>query len=175
MEIAQILTKGTVWVAILAYTIGTGLFCFAQKESGWLAAARVAWTTACLALGAHFICAFHFYHGWSQEAAYLDTARQTREVIGVNWGGGIFINYAVLSGWIFDVGWWWLKGIDSYRRRSRLLVLFWHAFLIFIIFNATVVFKHGMVRWVGVAVSACLAVSWIMLAKQRWIATNHLS
>jgi hypothetical protein len=91
-------------------------------------------------------------------------------VVGLNWGGGLFINYAVLSGWIIDVGWWWLKGIDSYRSRGRLVVLLWHAFLLFIIFNATVVFKNGIVRWVGLAVSAFIAISWIVLMRQRWIA-----
>jgi hypothetical protein len=170
IDIGQLLTRGTIWLAILAYAVGTALFCFASSRSKWLAAARAAWTTGCIALLAHFICAFHFYHHWSQLSAYSDTARQTNEVVGLNWGGGLFINYAVLSGWIIDVGWWWLKGIDSYRSRGRLVVLLWHAFLLFIIFNATVVFKNGIVRWVGLAVCACIAISWIVLMRQRWIA-----
>ena len=159
------ITKGTVWLAILGYAIGLALF--AYKRSRSLVAVRAIWTTACLALIAHFISAFHFYHGWSQESAYLDTARQTQQVVGLNWGGGLYINYAVLSGWFIDVGWWWLRGIDSYRSRERMVVLLWHAFLIFIIFNATVVFKDGIVRWVGLVVSLCLVASWIMLAKQK--------
>ena len=166
MDIAQLLTKATIWFAVLAYTVGIALFCFARGRPAWLAASRLAWTTGCLALMAHITSAFHFYHHWSQESAYLDTARQTKEVIGVNWGGGLFINYAVLSFWIVDVGWWWLKGIDSYRRRRWLIVLLWHAFFIFIVFNATVVFKDGIVRWVGLVVSVCLAACWIVLAKQ---------
>jgi hypothetical protein len=164
-EIAQVITKGAVWLAILAYAIGIALFAYNRSRA--LAAVRVAWTAACVALIAHFTSAFHFYHHWSQESALLDTARQTKGVIGLNWGGGLFINYAVLSLWIVDVGSWWLKGIDSYRRRRRLIVLLWHGFLIFIIFNATVVFKDGIVRWVGVITSLSLVASWIMLAKQK--------
>ena len=166
-DVAQLLTRGTIWTAIAAYVIGTALFCFGRSRSQALPAARVAWTIGCIALIAHFISAFHFYHDWSQEAAYRDTARQTKEVVGLNWGGGLFINYAVLCGWTIDVGWWWAKGIDSYRSRNPLVVLLWHGFLVFIIFNATVVFKDGIVRWIGLVVSALLAVSWILLAKQR--------
>jgi hypothetical protein len=126
----------------------------------------MAWTIGCFALSAHFICAFHFYHHWSQESAYRDTARQTAAVVGYNWGGGLFINYAVLIGWIVDVSWWWRSGINSYFQRRRLLVLAWHAVLIFIIFNATVVFKGGAVRWIGVAISLYLFVMWILIAKR---------
>ena len=88
-----------------------------KGRRGWDAAARLAWTVACAALLAHVACAFHFYHGWGHDAAYLDTARQTNEVFGLDWGGGLYINYALLTGWVLDVSCWWLRGLDSYRRR----------------------------------------------------------
>lgn len=151
----------------MGYAIGTGLFAFSRTRPQCLHAARAAWTIACISLIGHFICAFQFYHNWSQESAYLDTARQTEEVVRLNWGGGLFINYALLIAWLVDVGWWWLGGINSYLKRSWPLVITWHAFLIFIIFNATVVFKSGNVRWVGLAISLFLVISWILIAKQR--------
>ncbi|MGH9905129.1 MAG: hypothetical protein ACRD8U_06025, partial [Pyrinomonadaceae bacterium] len=97
-----------------------------------------------------------------------DTARQTEEVVGLNWGAGLFINYAVLITWIVDIGWWWVGGINSYQRRRWLLVALWHVSLVFIIFNATVVFTGGLVRWLGLAISLCLVLTWILIARQRW-------
>ncbi len=164
--ITELLTRGSIWFAMVAYAIG--LFLFSRNNPKWLHAARLAWTTGGIALIAHFVCAFHFYHDWSHVLAYRDTARQTNEVVGINWGGGLFINYLVLALWIMDVGWWWLSGIDSYRNRNWLWVIVWHAFLIFIIFNATVVFKDGVVRWVGLVMSLFLLVSWVRIARREW-------
>jgi hypothetical protein len=97
----------------------------------------------------------------------VETARQTAEVTNINWGGGIFINYAVAILWFTDVAWWWVAGVNSYRRRPWLLTLLWHSFLIFIIFNATVVFKDGFTRWIGLLVSLTLCLSWFSTNRQR--------
>jgi hypothetical protein len=133
------------------------------------------WTTGCAALVAHFICAFQFYHAWSHESAYRDTTRQTAEVFAINWGGGLFINYAVATFWIGDIAWWWFAGVSSYRRRPWVLTLLWHSFLIFIIFNATVVFKDGLARWIGLLVSLSLCLSWFLISRQRSLSTAHKS
>ena len=114
---------------------------------------------------AHFVSAFHFYHDWSHAAAYRDTARQTREVFGLDWGGGVFINYALLTAWIVDVGWWWGSGVESYRTRPRGLLVAWHGFLIFIIFNATVVFADGVVRWIGLVICSVLVIAWVRVVR----------
>src|SRR6185369_13110148 len=163
MSLGELLTRSTVWISIVAYTIGCIAFATARNDR-WI---RLAWTTGCAALVLHFICAFNFYHGWSQESAYLETARQTGAVIGINWGGGLFINYVVASLWIADVAWWWFAGVSSYRRRPWMLTLIWHSFLIFIIFNATVVFKDGPARWIGLLVSLTLCLSWALISRQR--------
>lgn len=175
MDTGELLTRTTIWIAILAYAAGSVVFALSRRRLEWDSATRVIWTIGCLSLFAHFVCAYHFYHGWSHDSAYLDTARQTKEVIGLNWGGGLFINYAFLTIWIVDIAWWWLGGVRSYRTRPWALVLAWHCFLIFIIFNATVVFKHGMVRWVGLAISICLCVAWIVIARGRstFVATDY--
>jgi hypothetical protein len=153
----ELLTKVTIWAAVAGYAAGAAAFALSGGRVGWERAARLAWTFACSALFAHVACAFHFYHGWGHESAYLDTARQTYEVFGLDWGGGLYINYALMAGWVIDVAWWWLRGPDSYRRRPRTLTFVWHGFLLFIFFNATVVFKSGAARWAGLGV--CLGVS----------------
>ena len=164
MSSGEFLTRSTVWISILVYTIGCVLFAWRQPDDR---GARLAWTTACAALAVHFICAFQFYHAWSHESAYNDTVRQTAAVIAINWGGGLFINYAVAILWTADVAWWWLAGLNSYRRRPWLLTLLWHSFLIFIIFNATVIFKDGLARWGGLLVCLILCLSWTVIWRQR--------
>ena len=121
------------------------------------AAARTAWTAGCVSLIAHVAFAYHFYHHWSQTSVYRETARQTAEVTGLDWGGGLFINYALVIGWIIDVVYWRLRGLDAYRHRPRWLTAMWQVFLFFIIFNATVVFKTGPLRWIGLGLCLWLA------------------
>lgn len=166
MSSGEFLTRITIWTAIAAYTIGFAVFVFARRRPGGDKWVRSIWTIGCAALLAHFASAFHFYHAWSHESAYVDTARQTAEVFAINWGGGLFINYAVASLWFTDVVWWWSAGVNSYRRRPWLLTLIWHAFLIFIIFNATVVFKDGLTRWIGLLVCSSLCVSWVIMRNE---------
>lgn len=163
----ELLTKITIWVAVAGYAAGAAAFALSRGRAGWDRGARLAWTVACAALLAHVACAFHSYYGWSHEAAYLDTARQTDEVFGLDWGGGLYINYALMAGWVFDITLWWLHGLDSYRRRRWPLTAAWHGFLLFIFFNATVVFKDGPARWVGLAVCLGLCVAWWLAARDR--------
>lgn len=163
MSSGEFLTRGTIWISIAAYTVGCVVFAIGRRQKGvgvdrW---ARLAWTVGCVALVVHFACAYHFYHAWSHTAAYVETARQTAEVFAINWGGGLFINYAIAALWIADVAWWWFAGVNAYRRRTRWVTLGWHGLLIFIIFNATVVFKDGLTRWTGLLICLILLLSWI--------------
>lgn len=163
----EFLTKFTVWVAVAGYAAGATALALSAGRVGWERAARLAWTFGCAALFAHVACAFHFYHGWGHESAYLDTARQTNEVVGLDWGGGLYINYALMAGWLLDVAWWWLRGPDSYRRRPRALTAAWQGFLLFIFFNATVVFKSGPARWAGLGLCLWLCLAWWLGARGR--------
>ena len=171
MNSGEFLTLSTIWISIAAYAAGCVLFASARRQGELDRWTRWAWTIGCAALVAHILCAFQFYHAWSQQSAYRDTARQTAEVIGINWGGGLFINYAIAILLIADVAWWWLAGVSSYRRRPWLLTLSWHSVLIFIIFNATVVFKDGLTRWIGLLVCLSLCLSWILISRQRSLST----
>ena len=164
----EILTRVTIWIAILGYVCGTLAFALARNKHRGDKIARLAWTAASIAALAHLLCAFHFYHGWSETLAYRVTARQTEEVFGLNWGGGLYINYVLIFGWLVDIGWWWARGIGSYRNRPGLIMAAWHGFLIFIIFNSTVVFKTGLVRWAGLLVCLGLCLVWsLVLMKSR--------
>jgi hypothetical protein len=160
MGSGEILTKLTIWLTITSYAAAASVFALSRQRSKWDSVARLAWTVACVSLLAHVVFAYHSYYSWSQTAAYRDTARQTAEVVGLDWGGGLYINYAVLIVWIMDVSWWWWRGHNTYRRRPWPLMVAWHGFLIFIVFNATVVFKTGPVRWLGLGVCLCLGLVW---------------
>lgn len=167
MTSGETLTKVTVWVAVAGYFAGAAALALSRGRRGWDSAARLAWTAGCAGMLAHTACAFHFYHGWSHDAAYLDTARQTDEVFGLDWGGGLFINYALVAGWALDAAWWWVRGLDSYRRRPLPLTAAWHGFLLFIFFNATVVFKTGAARWAGLLLCAGLCLVWWLAGRGR--------
>jgi hypothetical protein len=167
MSTGEILTRVTVWLAIAGYAAGAAIYALSRKNLKWDAIARLAWTAACIGLLTHVICAFHFYHDWSHPSAHRDTARQTAEVFGLNWGGGLYINYAFLLGWIIDTFWWW-HGLDAYRRRPWPLVAAWHAFLLFIFFNGAVVFAAGPIRWLGLCLCVGLCAVW-------WYAARNIS
>jgi len=172
MNAGELLTRSTVWISIAFYTIGCLIFALGSRRSRLDQWTRLAFTAAVAALVGHYVSAFQFYHSWSHESAYVETARQTAEVFRVNWGGGIFINYSLLLLWIADVGWWWLAGPDSYRRRPFWILLTWHGFFLFIIFNATVVFKDGITRWVGLLVCAIVSLSWLSIIAKHG-STQH--
>jgi hypothetical protein len=165
MSGGEVLTKLTIWIAVAGYFAGAVVYALSRGRRAWDSAARVAWTVACAALVAHVACAFHVYHGWSHAAAYRDTARQTSELFGLDWGGGVYVNYALAALWVADVWWWWRRGLGAYRRRPWPLVVAWHAFLLFIVFNATVVFASGFVRWAGLALCLALVFVWLSVAR----------
>lgn len=151
----EILTKITVWIALAGYATGLIIFLQSSSRLSWDAVARICWTAGCIAMLAHIACAFHFYHNWSHASAYVETARQTDKVYGLNWGGGVFINYILMTAWMVDVIWWW-RGLGIYRSRPRIFSIAWHVFLFFIFFNATVVFEGGFLRWFWLAFSLLL-------------------
>jgi len=172
MSKGELLTRGTIWITLVAYAIGSATFALVPKRVLSDGITRIAWTIACLSLFAHLISGYQFFYSWSHQTAYADTARQTEEVVGLAWGGGLFINYGLLLAWTIDLGLWWRNGLDSYRKRPWPLIAVWHWFLIFIIFNATVVFKTGLVRWVGLAICLGLSFTWALVAKERATASR---
>lgn len=164
MSRGELLTRLTIWLALGGAAFGAFAPLAFRANPHRQAIARAAWTVGCLALLAHVACAYHFYHGWSQDAVYRETARQTAEVFGLNWGGGVYVNYAFIAAWLIDVLWWW-RGLAVYNQRPRAWALAWQSFFLFIVFNATVVFKTGMLRWIGLVMCIGMTLVW-------WIANR---
>jgi hypothetical protein len=151
MDTGELLTRWSAFIAFLLYVLALAL-----RRVSRLNTRRVLWTLACSIYLLHVVCAFQFVHHWSHTEAYAATARQTAEVVGIDWGGGLYLNYFFTLLWTVDVCWWWLDP-QSYAARSRLIHGSSHAFIGFMWFNATVVFGSGLIRWLS-------AVAWLLLA-----------
>lgn len=149
----------TIWLALGGYAVGAWVHFVCRENWRWQARARWAWTIGCAAMLAHVVCAYHFYHDWSQASVYRETARQTAEVFNWNWGGGVYVNYVFITAWVLDVVWWW-RGLERYNRRARVVDWAWQGFFLFMVFNAMVVFKTGVLRWLGVLLCAGVLVAW---------------
>ncbi len=151
----EFLTRWTIRLALVCY-----VFCLAATISRRGAAERpsneiirVVWTLGCIFFIAHVLAAFGYYHNFSPQAAYDDTARQTKEQLGFAFGGGIYFSYLFLVLWILDVAWRWLG------PATRPAWFDWplHAFMFFIAFNGAIVFEGGVSRAAGIV--ACLLLS----------------
>jgi hypothetical protein len=170
MNSGEILTRLAMWITLGAYGLGATLFWATPGRQRLDRYARLLWTLGCLTMLAHVAFAIHFYHGWHHDSIVRETARQTAEVFGVYWGGGVYFNYLLLLGWAADTFSWWAGGLAAYRRRAPSRTALWHGFLLFMFFNATVVFKTGFLRWLGLALCTALAVFWWRAATGRHVA-----
>jgi len=164
MDFAPALTRWTVRLSLAAYVVvfgnwlGTGNDSLARR---WL---RAVWTAGALLMLAHVMLAFAAFHGWSHQAAYEATARETAEVTGWKWGGGIYLNYALVAIWLLDALWWWIDA-GGYARRPTWLTGALHAAILFMALNATVVFESGPIR----AVAVVTALGLLLAGLWRWL------
>jgi hypothetical protein len=166
MNRSELLTKVWIWLSLTGYGVGAITFHLSRGRRKWDTLARLAYTFGFITLIIHVAFALHLYHQWSQDSVYRETARQTAEVFGLNWGGGMYVNYAFMLGWMIDAIWWW-RGHDDYRRRPKWLAAAWQTFLLFIIFNATFVFASGIVRWLGLGLCLTLCFLWWFTARSQ--------
>ena len=156
------LTRHTVRLALAYYAIAASLMLVLYPEE-WLPwgrgrMARLCWTLGWLAYLIHLAMAFHYYHRWS----HTNAMEHTEEISG--FGAGIYFSYAFTFFWSADVIVWWLWP-TWYAARPRWIDVLLHSFMTFIIFNGTVVYEQGLIRWAGVLLFAELAV----FAFYRWI------
>jgi hypothetical protein len=169
MDMGELLTRWTIRLALVCYVaVLAGGIARVSQNGRWMQIARAAWTLGCLLFLAHVACAFQYYHGWSHTHAFDDTARQTKELIGWQFGAGIYFSYLFTLLWTADAAWWWLAAA-SYASRSRLLGLSIHAYMLFIAFNGAIIFEGGPTRWVGIAASLglLLLLGWRILGTKR--------
>lgn len=153
------LTKITIWLAIIGYVAGIALMVVPKRDLR--DAARNAWTIGCAFFLAHVFFAFNYYYQWSHSIAYAETGRQTAEVVNGNWGAGVYVGYVFTLLWLADVLWWWLSP-TSHKQRPKIIKVAFHTFLFFMIFNGTVVFKSGMSRLLGILLTLTLIGLWFI-------------
>jgi hypothetical protein len=159
MNRGELLTRLSIWLALVAYTLGAGLKLQARHRANWLEAARWAWTIGCGFFLIHVASAFAYFHHWSHLDAYRETARQTADLTGWHWGGGLYFNYLFATAWLADVFWWWLAP-TSFAQRSPRLSALGQGFFFFMVLNGAVVFVHGPLRWFGALLCGSLAALW---------------
>jgi len=166
------MTNGTLlvlWSARLALVL------YAGSLAAWLIgkpqSARLAWTSGFCVYLLHVAAAFQFRHHWSHAAAYQETARQTAELFGVRWGGGLYFNYGFTAVWVLAVIWIW-RSPEAFRRQLWIVVAV-HSFMAFMFFNAAVVFVAGWVRWVGLIIGISLGVLWWRTRKKGTRGSFH--
>lgn len=97
----------------------------------------------------HAIAAFHFYHHWSHAHAVELTAQETAAILGEPFGNGIWFSYLLLVLWAVDAGLCWVPRLDEVAVRQG-VTAFVHVYVFFILFNGTVIFESGPVRWAGI-------------------------
>ncbi len=152
-------------LALLYYAAAASLMLLLRKDD-WAATsargrlARCCWTLAWAAYVIHVAMAFHYAHHWS----HADAVEATRQRSGV--GEGIYVSYLFTLLWTTDVSWWWLRP-RGYAARSPWVDRVLHGFMVFVIFNGTVVFEGGVIRWAGVVLFVGLAAVWIYRHTRR--------
>jgi len=164
MDTGEWLTRGTVWLALLFYVASE--IAASRSGGGTFHAARWLNTAGCAAFLAHVAAAFHFYHHWSHASAYADTARQTAEFSGWNWGGGLYLNYLFALVWLGEVVWSWTNPNGSLQR-PKWMTWVVRGFFLFMMFNGAVVFVRDGLRWFGLVLCLLLVGCWWPLRKRN--------
>lgn len=168
MNIGHLTTAWTIRIALVCYVAALGMLAVQSNNSERWRTIRALWTVGCVFFVGHVIAAFSAYHHWSHQAAFADTAKQTKELVGWEFGYGIFVSYIFTVVWILDAAWWWLAE-EKYLRRPVAITALIHAFLLFIAFNGAVIFKSGLIRAGGIVASVALAYLFVrsMIARMR--------
>ena len=141
MDVGDHLIRWTIRCALLVYFMAAVL---EFRRPAWRGL-RPLFTVSFLLYVTHVIAAFHFDHGWSHAAALEHTAGETERVLGFHSGLGLYVNYLFTTAWLGDIAWRWA----SPAKRTRSLYPLFHGAFLFIVFNASVVFESGLVRWLG--------------------------
>ena len=163
----------TIWIALILFATGE-----AGKRGLHRGGPPAPWAWPVSAAGAaiaiiHIVIAMGARHGWSHDAAWAATARQTASVYGLAWGGGVLVNYAFVAAWLFEL-WSWRRSPERYGHRSALVTWPIRLFFLVIVFNAAVVFAGGWRRAIGVVLTAVLIASWWPQAKTKRPEPTHL-
>ena len=149
----------TIWIALLLFVAGE-----AGRRRGVGRGSPPGWAWPAFAAGAvlsaiHVVLAMAIAHAWSHDSAVAATAAQTKAVYGLDWGGGVFANYAFVAVWAFDA-WRWRARVNRSRAGPDALTWTIRVFFLVMILNGAVIFAAGS-RWIfGAALVAALMWIW---------------
>lgn len=156
MTTGEMITRGSAWLAFAAYISGTVI----QLRHPPGRVFRWLWLAGAVVLLLHLLAAFQFKHHWSHADALADTARQTQAVTGLDWGGGIYLNYLLVAVWLADAA-------GRFRGTPPRWLRLQNGFYAFMWFNAAVLFVPGPSRWVGAAAFVGLLLGTLLLRSSR--------
>ena len=144
-------------------TIWASLILFAAGETGrhltrgaWPRIVFIAGLLFCLV---HIAIAMGSVHGWSHAAAMAATAAQTKATFGLDYGGGVFVNYAFVLAWGLDAAFWY-PSTESASRVAGTLRWLLRIFYAIVLLNAAVIFAGGARRVLGLAIVIWLVWIW---------------
>ena len=144
-------------------SIAAAVVCWSLSEAR---ASRTLWAAGALLTLIHSVAAFGIFYGWSHETARRVTTEQTAALTGLEFSGGIYINYAFIVVWLADAAWWCLSP-RSYAARPQAISLLVRGFIFFIIFNGAVVFADGWARLIGIASTFLVLTAWSLRRSSR--------
>jgi hypothetical protein len=148
----------TIWASLLLFAIGeTGRH---VTTRAWPRAVFIAGLLLCLI---HITIAMGHVHGWSHAAAMAATAAQASATFGLDWGGGVFVNYAFVLAWGLDAALWRAGGAPRATGTRRWLLRIFYAI---VLLNAAVVFAAGARRLLGLAIVIWLL--WMWSRREAW-------
>ena len=159
---------------IVLWTVRACLLLYAASLVALMFRRRPAATWLYVAAGmlylAHVAAAFHYVHGWSHALAHEHVARVTYDYAGVWTGAGLYLNYQLAAVWTVDAAHRVWAG-DG-RRRPRRVDVAIHGLLLFLAFNATVVFAPARTRAAGAVAFAALVLTWWISRRRTAVFTG---
>ncbi len=150
-----------IWLSLAAWSLAEWWRLRDRGSPREQSAARLFWTLGAVLALAHVAAAFHLHHNWSHGSVVAETARQTRERLGLDVGWGVYVNYAFVAMWLSDAAWWCLFP-GSFATRSRALDRAVRLFILFVVVNGAIVFSTGPVRVISLVVLGGLAAAWYL-------------
>jgi hypothetical protein len=149
----------TVWLALALFVIGEAGKLSASRERSSRGWAWTIWTAGALLLALHILVALWVRHGWSHLSAVVSVREQTRTVYGLDWGGGVWVNYLFVTVWLVESA-WWFAAPRSYFTRSRAAIVLTRAFYLLVLVNAAIVFAAPSRRPAGALLTLVLLWIW---------------
>ena len=167
---ADLIVRGSIWLALACFLTAHVAFgrSNAKVPARW--AHAVYWMGASLAF-AHYLAAFHWHYNWSHTRAVAVTAGQTAQVFGLDWGGGVWVNYLFLAVWLADAAWRTTRGGVQVSAGTWVL----RGFYLIVIANGAITFAEWPMQLAGSAVVAGLVWSWRPQAPRRARSRRHSS